>query len=46
MRVALIQMMVTADKGQNLRTACGRIREAAQNGGRSCRAAGDVLLSL
>ena len=32
MRAALIQMMVTADKGQNLRTACGRIREAAQNG--------------
>ena len=32
MRAALIQMMVTADKGQNLRTACDRIREAAQNG--------------
>ena len=32
MRAALIQMLVTADKGQNLRTACDRIREAAQNG--------------
>ena len=32
MRAALIQMMVTADKRQNLRTACDRIREATQNG--------------
>ena len=32
MRVALIQMMVTADKGKNIETACGRIREAARNG--------------
>ena len=32
MRVALIQMLVTTDKQQNIRTACRRIREAAQNG--------------
>ena len=32
MRVALIQMMVTADKGKNIETASGRIREAARNG--------------
>ena len=32
MRVALIQMKVTTDKQQNIRTACGRIREAAGNG--------------
>lgn len=32
MRIALIQMMVTADKRQNIETACGKIREAAQHG--------------
>ncbi|WP_295582526.1 carbon-nitrogen hydrolase family protein [uncultured Oscillibacter sp.] len=32
MRVALIQMPVTADKAENLRTACGSIREAAAHG--------------
>lgn len=32
MRVALIQMPVTADKEQNIRTACTKVREAAQNG--------------
>ena len=48
MRAALIQMMVTADKGLNIQTACGKIREAAQHSQRRglCRAAGDVLLPL
>ena len=32
MRVALIQMMVTADKQQNIQAACGKIREAASKG--------------
>ncbi len=32
MRIALIQMPVTADKMENLRTACGKIREAADGG--------------
>lgn len=32
MRAALIQMPVTADKTQNIRTACEKIREAAENG--------------
>ena len=32
MRVALIQMMVTADKQQNIQAACGKIREAAAKG--------------
>lgn len=32
MKLALIQMMVTADKAQNLRTACEKIRSAAQAG--------------
>ena len=32
MRVALIQMAVTADKQQNIETACGKIREAAGHG--------------
>ena len=32
MRVALIQMAVTADKQQNIETACGKIREAAWHG--------------
>ena len=32
MRVALIQMAVTADKPQNIETACGKIREAAGHG--------------
>jgi len=31
MRVSLIQMPVTADKGQNIALACAKIREAAQN---------------
>ena len=32
MRIALIQMPVTADREGNIRTACNKIREAAQNG--------------
>ena len=32
MRVALIQMRVTADKSQNIETACQKVREAAGNG--------------
>ena len=32
MRVALIQMRVTADRRKNIETACGRVREAARNG--------------
>ena len=32
MRVALIQMPVLPDKGKNIQTACGKIREAAKNG--------------
>lgn len=32
MRTALIQMSVTADKRQNIETACEKIREAAANG--------------
>ena len=32
MRVALIQMMVTADKVGNINTACEKLREAAVNG--------------
>lgn len=32
MRVALIQMPVTADREQNIRTACERVREAARGG--------------
>ena len=32
MRVALIQMAVTADRRQNLDTACQKLREAAANG--------------
>ena len=32
MRVALIQMMVTADKAGNINTACEKLREAAANG--------------
>lgn len=32
MRAALIQMPVTADKEQNIRTACEKVREAARNG--------------
>lgn len=32
MRVALIQMPVTADKGKNIKTACCKIREAAKKG--------------
>lgn len=32
MRTALIQMSVTADKRQNIETACKKIREAAANG--------------
>lgn len=32
MRVALIQMPVTADKAQNIQTACKKIRTAAENG--------------
>lgn len=32
MRAALIQMTVTADKQQNIETACEKIREAAQHG--------------
>lgn len=32
MKLALIQMLVTADKAQNLRTACERIRSAAKEG--------------
>lgn len=32
MRIALIQMPVTADKAQNIRTACEKIREAAARG--------------
>ena len=32
MRAALIQMTVTADKRLNIQSACGKIREAAQNG--------------
>ena len=32
MRIALIQMRVAADKEQNIRTACQKIREAAGHG--------------
>ena len=32
MRIALIQMPVTADKRRNIETACGKIREAAGKG--------------
>ena len=32
MRIALIQMPVLPDKGKNIQTACGKIREAAKNG--------------
>lgn len=32
MKIALLQMTVTADKAENLRTACAQIKEAAQNG--------------
>ncbi len=32
MRVALIQMLVTADKAANLRSACEKIRAAKQAG--------------
>lgn len=32
MRIALIQMAVTADRAGNIRTACEKIREAANNG--------------
>ena len=32
MRIALIQMPVTADRAKNIQTACEKIREAAQNG--------------
>ena len=32
MRVALIQMPVTAEKDINIKTACRKIREAAENG--------------
>ena len=32
MRVALIQMPVTADKAKNINTACEKLREAAANG--------------
>lgn len=32
MRIALIQMPVTADKRQNIETACSKIREAKANG--------------
>ena len=32
MRVALIQMPVTASKTENIKTACRKIREAAENG--------------
>ena len=32
MRVALIQMPVTADKDINIKTACQKLREAAENG--------------
>lgn len=32
MRVALIQMMVTADKAENINTACEKLREASANG--------------
>ena len=32
MRVALIQMLVTADKATNLRSACEKIRAAKQAG--------------
>ena len=41
MRVALIQMMVTADKVGNINTACEKLREAAVNGADIA-----VLLSL
>ena len=32
MRVALIQMPITADKAENINTACKKLREAAANG--------------
>ena len=32
MRIALIQMPVTADRAKNIQTACEKIREAVQNG--------------
>ena len=32
MRAALIQMPVLPDKLKNIQTACGKIREAAENG--------------
>ena len=32
MRAALIQMMVTADKEKNIRTACEKLRKAAEMG--------------
>lgn len=46
MRVALIQMLVTADKAANLRSACEKIRAAKQAGADIGRTAGDVLLFL
>ena len=32
MRIALIQMPVTADKAENINTACKKLQEAAANG--------------
>lgn len=46
MRVALIQMSVTADKEKNIAAACQYIRQAAEHGGGHGGSAGDVLLPL
>lgn len=45
-KIGLVQTVVVEDKMENLRNAAEQVKAAARMGGRFCRSARDVQLSL